>query len=127
MAPEAILLAQDIITLCETDIQGTTQCLAPFAGLEDETRRSVFKRAQWTFAKSKITSRQASLDSLKLTLTLFLHTIELSGDNGDKYVSNSLADVEERGSIVDFEIQYHVARGSRTSLGEAYECRIGTL
>ncbi|ETS77047.1 hypothetical protein PFICI_10921 [Pestalotiopsis fici W106-1] len=39
------------------------------------------RKARWLFAKSKITSRRASLDSLKLTMTLFLHAIDrVSGD-----------------------------------------------
>lgn len=75
--------AQAIVALCQKVILEIQECLLPLIpqigkGLD------ILQRARWLFAKSKITTRRASLDSLKLTLNLFLHAVDFSRGDVDE-------------------------------------------
>lgn len=72
---ETYVLTTEIITLCKTDIEGIEDLLK---GLESKSKSyvSVKEKTKWLFTKSKISLRQSSLDSLKLTLSLLMHTLD---------------------------------------------------
>ncbi len=73
-------VAREIAALCKTDIDDIKQCLSPLMvqGGEDLDLK---RKAKWLFAKSKIATKRASLDSLKLTLNLYLHTLDFMESN----------------------------------------------
>lgn len=61
----------EVVALCRTDIEEIKVALLPMA-VRDERDMDLKQKAKWLFAKSKISTRRASLDSLKLTLDPFL-------------------------------------------------------
>lgn len=70
----------EVVALCAEDIDNITEALAPL--LAQENRKGMLKqRLWWLLGKSKIMTRQASLDSLKLTLSLFVHTMDIMEDD----------------------------------------------
>lgn len=68
----------EVLELCRYEIEDLDRNLAP---LRDDGRRAdtgdLKQKAKWLFDKPKIAARQASLDSLKLTLSLLLHNVQL--------------------------------------------------
>lgn len=68
----------EVLELCRYEIEDLDQKLAP---LKDDDHRgdttTLKKKAKWLFDKPKLAARQASLDSLKLTLSLLLHNVHL--------------------------------------------------
>lgn len=68
----------EVLELCRYEIEDLNLNLAP---LRDDERRgdtaNLRQKAKWLFDKPKIAARQASLDSLKLTLSLLLHNVQL--------------------------------------------------
>ncbi|KAK2774252.1 hypothetical protein CKAH01_13217 [Colletotrichum kahawae] len=73
---EVANIVGDIIALCRKDIDDIKECMAPLLGKRAE--EMVLKhKLRWLFAKSKVSTRQASLNSLKLTLALFLQALDL--------------------------------------------------
>lgn len=68
----------EVLELCRYEIEDLDRNLAP---LRDDGRRTdtadLKQKAKWLFDKPKIAARQASLDSLKLTLSLLLHNVQL--------------------------------------------------
>jgi hypothetical protein len=70
-----------IVSQCKTDVDGIQKCLLPLIS-ETGQAMSLMRMLRWLFAKSKISSKQVALDSLKLTLTLFLSTMDyVDGDD----------------------------------------------
>ncbi|KAF0319746.1 hypothetical protein GQ607_012997 [Colletotrichum asianum] len=74
---EVANIVEDIITLCRKDIDDMKECMAPLLGKRAEEMLLKHK-LRWLFAKSKVSTRQASLNSLKLTLGLFLQALNLT-------------------------------------------------
>lgn len=72
----------EVLELCRYEIEDLDRNLAP---LRDDGRRAdtadLKQKAKWLFDKPKIAARQASLDSLKLTLSLLLHNVQLFDEN----------------------------------------------
>ncbi|KAI3392866.1 hypothetical protein diail_5041 [Diaporthe ilicicola] len=68
----------EVIELCRHEINDLNENLAP---LKDDDRRGdmayLKQKARWLFDKPKVAARQASLDSLKLTLSLLVHNVQL--------------------------------------------------
>lgn len=68
----------ELLELCRYEIEDLDQNLAP---LKDDDNRgdtgTLKQKAKWLFDKPKIAARQASLNSLKLTLSLLLHNVHL--------------------------------------------------
>ncbi|KAI9660614.1 MAG: hypothetical protein M1821_009966 [Bathelium mastoideum] len=64
-----------IVALCKTDIDSIGEFLR---GLQSEgtSQIGVSQKTKWLFSKSKISLRQSSLNSLKLTLSLLMHTLD---------------------------------------------------
>lgn len=73
----------EVLELCRYEIEDLDRNLAP---LRDDGRRAetadLKQKAKWLFDKPKIAARQASLDSLKLTLSLLLHNVQLFDGEG---------------------------------------------
>ncbi|KAF3801280.1 hypothetical protein GCG54_00005435 [Colletotrichum gloeosporioides] len=74
---EVANIVEDVITLCRKDIDDIKECMAPLLGKRAEEMLLKHK-LRWLFAKSKISTRRASLNSLKLTLGLFLQALNLT-------------------------------------------------
>ncbi|CAI0644200.1 unnamed protein product [Colletotrichum noveboracense] len=74
---EVANIVEDIITLCRKDIDDIKECMAPLLGKRAEEMLLKHK-LRWLFARSKVSTRQASLNSLKLTLGLFLQSLNLT-------------------------------------------------
>ncbi|KAI0098720.1 hypothetical protein GGR51DRAFT_537673 [Nemania sp. FL0031] len=73
-------VASEIADLCRADIDQIKEFLLPLLPAGGRNM-SVSQKAKWLFAKSKISMRRSSLNSLKLTITLFLHTLDfIEGD-----------------------------------------------
>lgn len=68
----------EVLELCRYEIEDLNRNLAPLRddGLRENTS-DLKQKAKWLFDKPKIAARQASLDSLKLTLSLLLHNVQL--------------------------------------------------
>lgn len=68
----------EVLELCRYEIEDLDRNLAP---LKDDSQRgdntNVKQKTKWLFDKPKISARQASLNSLKLTLSLLLHNVHL--------------------------------------------------
>lgn len=78
-----LLLAEEIVELGQRALRNIEECLIPLIpgiGKSSDPRR----KARWLFAKSKITSRRASLDSLKLTITVLLLTMDRASGDADE-------------------------------------------
>lgn len=75
VAGEAHNVAVDVVALCKSDIDNIDEflkSLQPIRGSEV----SIKQKTKFLFSKSRMSLRRASLDSLKLTLSLFMHTLE---------------------------------------------------
>ena len=64
----------EIVALCKMEIDGIGNFLN---GLHSKSGNhvTVAQKTKWLFAKSRISLRQSSLNSLKLTLNLLMHTV----------------------------------------------------
>lgn len=70
----------DVVSVCQADIEEIERSLVPL--LVSEGVRMMFKqKVLWLFAKSRISTRRASLESIKGTLNLFLHAWDLMGED----------------------------------------------
>lgn len=75
VAEEVRNVAVDILALCKSDIDDIEEFLKSLQPMQG-SEVSVKQRTKWLFSKSKVSLRRASLDSLKLTLSLFVHTLD---------------------------------------------------
>ncbi|KAI0973432.1 hypothetical protein F4678DRAFT_426700 [Xylaria arbuscula] len=81
---QSLQVARDIADLCRLNINKIKEHLLPILPTSNGNI-SIAQKARWVFAKSKISTRKTALDSLKLTLTLFLHTLDfVEGDVVDE-------------------------------------------
>ncbi len=72
-------LLDKIVARCEADIKDLQTSLLPLIeNMNSAEPMNKRLRLRWLFAKSKICSQQAALGSLKLTLSLFMHALQLS-------------------------------------------------
>ncbi|KAM0296143.1 hypothetical protein ACHAPM_010399 [Fusarium culmorum] len=87
---EFVDVAYEIVALCKTDIEGVECFLAPLNSPSGQ-KLKLNDKVKWLFGKAKVSSRRASLDSLKLTLSLFLHTLDFieNGDDGSEDVAHA--------------------------------------
>jgi methyl coenzyme M reductase subunit C len=79
----ALEIAHEIIAQCQVDIEDLDRCIQPFF-IRDEEPRTLgwIKRMQWLFAKSKLATRKAALDSLKLTISMYIAALGfIDGDD----------------------------------------------
>lgn len=67
----------EVLELCTYEIEDLHLNLAPLRENDGRDTASLKQKAKWLFDKPKIAARQASLDSLKLTLSLLLHNVQL--------------------------------------------------
>lgn len=86
---QVLSLAREMVGLGIKALEDIDACLLP---LIPQIGKSFdpLRKAKWLFAKSKITSRRVSLDSLKLSMTIFLHTIDIDWGDADEYVASML-------------------------------------
>lgn len=83
-------VANEIVDLCRADLDDTKQFLLPTLPAGNENM-GIAQKVKWIFVKGKISLRRSSLNSLKLTLTLFLHTLDfIEGDLLDEYVAGGI-------------------------------------
>jgi len=80
LSQRAVEVLREIVTQCRTDIDEIEACLMPLIAKAGEVL-SRKQRFRWLFAKSKIAGKQAALNSLKLTLSLFIHTMEFEDED----------------------------------------------
>ncbi len=80
-------VAAEILQVCETDLRALEGLLRRLRPLRGGRAAEIRQKARWVFARSRVASRRASLDSLKLTLTLFLHTLDFIESGEVEYVS----------------------------------------
>ncbi|KAM0359383.1 hypothetical protein ACHAP4_004291 [Fusarium culmorum] len=104
---EFVDVAYEIVALCKTDIEGVECFLAPLNSPSGQ-KLKLNDKVKWLFGKAKVSSRRASLDSLKLTLSLFLHTLDFieNGDDGSEDVAEH---IKEEVSILAVETQFTIA------------------
>lgn len=78
---EAKSVLKDTIALCTSEIENMRAYLMPLFQSAEGRRMELKQRATWLFAKSRVSTTKASMDSMKVTLGLLLHTIEyIEGD-----------------------------------------------
>ncbi|KAL9064259.1 MAG: hypothetical protein Q9157_007900 [Trypethelium eluteriae] len=65
----------EIVTLCKTDIDDIGNFFSDLQS-QSSTQISLRQKTKWLFTKSKISLRLSSLNSLKLTLSLLMHTLD---------------------------------------------------
>ncbi|KAL3605343.1 hypothetical protein FPOAC2_00286 [Fusarium poae] len=104
LSVEVLDVAYEITALCKTDIEGVERFLVPLTSPFGQSLK-LKDKVKWLFEKAKVSSRRASLDSLKLTLGLFLHTLDFieNGDEGSEDVAEHIKE-EVRNLVV--ETQY---------------------
>jgi hypothetical protein len=78
LPPQLQDVLHEILALCKADIDDINRILVPLI-IPEGQRIRLGQKAKWLFAKSKVTLRQASLDSLRSTLDLFLRTFNFIG------------------------------------------------
>lgn len=78
---EARSVLSETVTLCKSEIGNMQTHLMPLFRSEEGRKMELKQRVMWLFAKSKVSTTKASLDSMKVTLGLLLHTMEyMKGD-----------------------------------------------
>lgn len=78
---EAKSVLKETVALCTSEIENMRTHLLPLFQSTEGRKMEFRQRARWLFAKSKVSTTKASLDSMKVTLGLLLHTIEyIEGD-----------------------------------------------
>ena len=78
---EAKSVLKEIVALCTSEIENMQTHLLPLFRSDEGPRMELKQRARWLFAKSKVSTTKTSLDSMKTTLNLLLHSIEyIEGD-----------------------------------------------
>ncbi|KAK4108965.1 hypothetical protein N656DRAFT_368004 [Canariomyces notabilis] len=76
---DTLKILGEIVSRCRTDIEEIESLVLPLlTNVKSGGSLSKRRRIRWLFAKSKICSQLAALGSLKLTLSLFIHTMQLS-------------------------------------------------
>lgn len=89
-AQQTIDVALEIVDLCKSDLESIKQFLIPVLSTGGD-KMSMVQRARWIFVKAKISTKRVSLNSLKLTINLFIHTLDfIEGDLLDEYVFNEM-------------------------------------
>lgn len=73
---EAKKVLKELIDLCASEMQNMDRHLMPLCGSGEGQRMDFKQKTMWLFAKTKISTTKASLDSMKLTLNLLLSTLE---------------------------------------------------
>ncbi|KAL9087405.1 MAG: hypothetical protein Q9165_006702 [Trypethelium subeluteriae] len=80
----------EIVGLCKTDIDDIGKFLSDLQS-ESGSQISVRQKTKWLFTKSKISLRISSLNSLKLTLTLLMHTLDfMQHENLDEHIKEEV-------------------------------------
>jgi hypothetical protein len=83
-------VACEIVDLCKADLESIKQFLLPESPAGGDKMNRV-QRAKWILAKARISLKRTSLNSLKLTITLFMHTLDfIEGDLLNEYVLDKL-------------------------------------
>lgn len=86
---ETAKVLDEILTRCKADIGDIEASLLPLIGnMESPEPMSRRQRMRWLFAKSRICGQQAALGSLKLTLSLFIHSMQMSDGYNIEYVAS---------------------------------------
>lgn len=76
---ETLKILEGILLQCKTDIDAIEKTLLPIiANVKHGGFKSKRQRIRFLFARSKLCTQRATLGSLKLTLSLFIHTLQLS-------------------------------------------------
>lgn len=82
---------KDSIDLCAAEMQNMDKHLMPLFGSGECQKMDFKQRTRWLFAKTKVSTSKASLDSMKLTLSLLLSTLEYMEGGDVEYVHASLS------------------------------------
>lgn len=85
VAAEVRDVAIEIVTLCRTDIEDIGDFLKSLQPQQGERVRFT-QKLRWIVGKSKIMTKRSSLDSLKSTLNLYMHSIEFIESGEVEYV-----------------------------------------
>ncbi|KAI9708527.1 MAG: hypothetical protein M1820_003989 [Bogoriella megaspora] len=93
---EAVNVAVEVVALAKTDVNGIEDLLESLRPYGGQTL-SLKMKFKWTFwKKSKFNLKRASLESLKLTLTMLMHTLDcIESGEVNEYVQ------EEVNALVD--------------------------
>ncbi len=83
-----------ILAQCKSDIDEIQRCLVPLVIITGDSM-TIKQKLRWLFSKSKISGKQTSLDSLKLTLTLFLNMMDFAGGEHAEQVSRRVPAAQE--------------------------------
>ncbi|KAH6631059.1 hypothetical protein B0J18DRAFT_119248 [Chaetomium sp. MPI-SDFR-AT-0129] len=76
---ETLKILEGILLQCKTDIDAIEKTLLPIiSNVKSGGFKSKRQRIRFLFARSKLCTQRATLGSLKLTLSLFIHTLQLS-------------------------------------------------
>jgi hypothetical protein len=78
-------VAVEIVALCTTDIEDIGDFLKSLQPLQGQRIR-LKQKLRWVIGKSKIMMKRSSLDSLKSTLNLYMHSIEFIENGEVEYV-----------------------------------------
>ncbi|KAI0502849.1 hypothetical protein F5B22DRAFT_43425 [Xylaria bambusicola] len=89
-------IACEIASLCKADLESIKQFLLPVLPAGGD-KMSMVQKAKWIFVKAKVSAKRVSLNSLKLTITLFLHTLDfIEGDLLDEeYTKDEIKNIAE--------------------------------
>ncbi|KAF4448439.1 hypothetical protein F53441_8162 [Fusarium austroafricanum] len=84
-------VAHEIVALCQADVKDIEEFLKPLTYPSGKDL-GLKQKIKWLFDKAKVSSRRASLDSLKLTLNLFLHILDFSEDGEvEEYIREEMS------------------------------------
>ncbi|KLU87340.1 hypothetical protein MAPG_06340 [Magnaporthiopsis poae ATCC 64411] len=82
VANDAVEVVRKIIAQCQIEIDDINECIAPIS--RDGREFSPRQRLKWLLAKPKLTTKMAALDSLKLTLSMYICAIRFMDGNDFK-------------------------------------------
>jgi len=78
IAVEIQEVTAELIALCKEDLDDIGDFLKSLQPLQSD-KIGLRQKVRWVFGKSRVMMRRTSLNSLKSTLNLFLHTIDMVG------------------------------------------------
>jgi len=82
VSKDAVEVVQKIVAQCQLEIDDINKCVAPISC--DGKEFSPRQRLKWLLAKPKLTTKMAALDSLKLTLSMYICAIRFMDGNDFK-------------------------------------------
>lgn len=91
VTPQFSEVATQVVAVCKSDIDDISKHLVPLLTTPSQGL-GMKKKLKWLFPRSKLSLRQASLNRLKLSLTLILQTLDYQFEDNVEFASSTRSD-----------------------------------